>query len=55
LALLGRTSRVVLFTIDENDRRGARAYALAYETDLPRTVMAFETDSGGVTLHAPWQ
>jgi carboxypeptidase Q len=43
----GRTIRVVLFTNEENGLRGGRAYAKDHADELPRTVLAFEMDSGG--------
>ena len=42
-----RTIRVVLFTNEENGLAGARGYAEAHASELPRTVLAVETDSGG--------
>ena len=42
-----RTIRAVLFTNEENGLRGGRAYAEAHAAELPRTVLALESDSGG--------
>jgi hypothetical protein len=42
-----RTIRVVLFTNEENGLRGGRAYAAEHASELPRTVLAVEADSGG--------
>lgn len=42
-----RTIRVVLFTNEENGLRGGRAYAKDHADELPRTVLAVESDSGG--------
>jgi carboxypeptidase Q len=42
-----RTIRAVLFTNEENGLRGARAYAKDHADELPRTVLAIESDSGG--------
>jgi Zn-dependent M28 family amino/carboxypeptidase len=42
-----RTIRVVLFTNEENGLRGGRAYAKDHAGELPRTVLAVESDSGG--------
>jgi len=42
-----RTIRVVLFTNEENGLRGGRAYAETHAAELPRTVLAVESDSGG--------
>src|SRR5215470_3694440 len=42
-----RTIRVVLFTNEENGTRGAKAYAEAHATELSKTVLAIESDSGG--------
>jgi len=51
LAQLGlaprRTIRVVLFTNEENGVRGAAAYAKDHADELPRTVLALESDTGG--------
>jgi carboxypeptidase Q len=42
-----RTIRVVLFTNEENGLRGGRAYATDHAAELPSTVLAIESDSGG--------
>jgi carboxypeptidase Q len=42
-----RTIRVVLFTNEEFGLSGGRAYAEAHAAELPRTVLAVESDSGG--------
>jgi Zn-dependent M28 family amino/carboxypeptidase len=42
-----RTIRVVLFTNEENGLRGGRAYAKDHAAELPSTVLAIESDSGG--------
>ena len=42
-----RTIRVVLFTNEENGLRGGKAYAEQHADELPRTVLAIESDSGG--------
>ena len=42
-----RTIRVVLFTNEENGIAGAKAYAKEHAAELPDTVAALETDSGG--------
>ncbi len=42
-----RTIRVVLFTNEENGLRGGRQYAKDHAAELPNTVLAFESDSGG--------
>jgi len=42
-----RTIRVVLFTNEENGLRGGRAYAKDHAAELPNTVLALESDSGG--------
>lgn len=42
-----RTIRVVLFTNEENGLRGAKQYAEDHAAELPRTVLALESDSGG--------
>jgi carboxypeptidase Q len=42
-----RTVRVVLFTNEENGARGGRTYAKDHEAELPRTVLAVESDGGG--------
>jgi acetylornithine deacetylase/succinyl-diaminopimelate desuccinylase-like protein len=53
LAKLGlrprRTIRVVLFMNEENGLRGGRAYAKAHAAELPKHVMALESDRGGFT------
>jgi Zn-dependent M28 family amino/carboxypeptidase len=41
-----RTIRVVLFTNEENGLRGAKAYAETHLAELPKTVLAIESDSG---------
>lgn len=41
-----RTIRVVLFTNEENGLRGGRAYAADHAAELPKTVLALESDSG---------
>ncbi len=41
-----RTVRGVLFMNEENGLRGGRAYAEAHAAELPRHVMAMESDSG---------
>jgi hypothetical protein len=41
-----RTVRGVLFMNEENGLRGGRAYAAAHAAELPRHVLAMETDSG---------
>jgi Zn-dependent M28 family amino/carboxypeptidase len=41
-----RTVRGVLFMNEENGLRGGRAYAEAHAAELPRHVLAMETDSG---------
>jgi hypothetical protein len=41
-----RTLRAVLFTNEENGRRGAAEYVRAHEHELAQHVAAFETDSG---------
>jgi Zn-dependent M28 family amino/carboxypeptidase len=41
-----RTVRGVLFMNEENGLRGARAYAEAHAAELPRHVLAMESDSG---------
>jgi carboxypeptidase Q len=41
-----RTVRVVLWTNEENGGRGALAYRDAHEGDLPRHVLAIESDNG---------
>ncbi len=42
-----RTIRVVLFANEENGTAGARAYRAAHREELPRHVMALESDRGG--------
>jgi carboxypeptidase Q len=42
-----RTIRVVLFVNEENGGRGGKGYAHDHADELPRTVLAFESDSGG--------
>lgn len=42
-----RTIRVVLFTNEENGLRGGRQYAQDHAAELPNTVLAIESDSGG--------
>lgn len=42
-----RTIRVVLFTNEENGLRGGKAYAADHAAELPKTVLALESDSGG--------
>ena len=42
-----RTIRVVLFTNEENGTRGGRGYAKDHAAELPRTVLAIESDGGG--------
>ena len=42
-----RTVRVVLFTNEENGGRGGKGYAEAHAAELPKTVLAVESDSGG--------
>jgi carboxypeptidase Q len=46
-----RTIRVVLFTNEENGLRGARQYVVDHAAELPRHVMALESDLGAF---APW-
>lgn len=41
-----RTVRIVLFTNEENGLRGATEYARRHRIELPRHVVAVETDSG---------
>ncbi len=41
-----RTIRVVLFTNEENGLRGGNAYRDAHRAELPKHVMAIESDSG---------
>ncbi len=47
-----RTIRVVLFTNEENGLRGAKAYAQDHAIELPKTVFAIESDSGGFSPRA---
>ena len=42
-----RTIRAVLFTNEESGLHGGQAYAKDHADELPRTVMAVESDSGG--------
>lgn len=42
-----RTIRVVLYTNEENGVRGGKTYAEQHATELPNTVLALESDSGG--------
>ena len=43
-----RTIRVVLFTDEEyGGQQGAKAYAIDHAAELPRTVLALESDGGG--------
>jgi carboxypeptidase Q len=42
-----RTIRVVLFTNEENGVRGGKGYAADHAAELPRTVLAIESDGGG--------
>ncbi len=42
-----RTIRVVLYTNEENGGRGGIAYAKEHASELARTVLALESDSGG--------
>ncbi|HEU0033063.1 MAG TPA: M20/M25/M40 family metallo-hydrolase [Kofleriaceae bacterium] len=42
-----RTIRVVLFTNEENGLRGGKAYAQQHASELSKTVLALEADSGG--------
>ncbi len=42
-----RTIRVVLFTNEENGLRGGEGYAEQHAAELPQTVFAIESDSGG--------
>lgn len=44
-----RTLRAVLFTNEENGRRGAAQYAQAHSAELARHVAAFEMDTGAGT------
>ena len=41
-----RTIRVVLYTNEENGLRGGNAYRDAYRDDLPKHILAVESDSG---------
>jgi carboxypeptidase Q len=45
-----RTLRVVAFTNEENGLRGALAYRDAYKAELPRHVLALESDNGAFKL-----
>ncbi len=42
-----RTIRVVLYTNEENGLRGGKSYAETHAAELPRTVFALESDTGG--------
>jgi len=42
-----RTIRAVLFVNEENGTRGAKAYAQDHAAELPKTVLALESDTGG--------
>ncbi len=42
-----RTIRAVLFTNEENGLRGGKGYAEQHAAELPKTVFAIESDSGG--------
>ena len=42
-----RTIRVVLFTNEENGGHGGKQYAKDHEAELPKHVLAMESDSGG--------
>jgi len=42
-----RTIRVVLYTNEENGVRGGKTYAEQHAAELPKTVLALESDSGG--------
>ena len=42
-----RTIRVVLWTNEENGLAGAKAYAKAHDSELPKHFAAIESDSGG--------
>jgi carboxypeptidase Q len=46
-----RTIRAVLFVNEENGTRGAKAYAHDHEAELPKTVLALESDTGGFEPH----
>jgi carboxypeptidase Q len=57
-----RTIRVVLYTNEENGLRGGNAYRDAHRTELPKHVLAVESDSGvfrpeglGLAATAPLQ
>jgi carboxypeptidase Q len=57
-----RTIRVVLYTNEENGLRGGNAYRDAYRAELPKHVLAIESDSGvfrpeglGLAAAAPLQ
>jgi carboxypeptidase Q len=57
-----RTIRVVLYTNEENGLRGGNAYRDAYRAELPKHVLAIESDSGtyrpeglGLAATAPLQ
>jgi carboxypeptidase Q len=41
-----RTIRVVLYTNEENGLRGGTAYRDAYRADIPKHILAIESDSG---------
>jgi len=49
---LRRTLRVVLFANEENGLAGARAYAQAHATELPRHALAAEADAGDGRVYA---
>jgi carboxypeptidase Q len=49
-----RTIRVVLFTNEENGVRGAKAYATDHAAELPKTVLAVESDGGGYSPRGFW-
>jgi carboxypeptidase Q len=49
-----RTIRVVLFTNEENGVRGAKAYAADHAAELPKTVLAVESDGGGFSPRGFW-
>ena len=42
-----RTIRVVLFTNEENGLHGGKSYASTHASELPKHVLALESDSGG--------
>jgi carboxypeptidase Q len=42
-----RTIRVVCFTNEENGLRGGKGFAQQHAAELPKTVLAIESDSGG--------